>query len=135
MHEKQLFAISSICSMVAYVLQSVCMGVLRLLHCELLYCYTHMEKRCAKADDDDYYVVVCAGIEEIGVEIEDPFGILPLEVISNKAKADVLEIMNRQDVVKDMILTPESRSQEEINSTIFKVPMLKDTVFPQTVAR
>ena len=76
-----------------------------------------------------------AGIEEIGVEIEDPFGILPLEVISNKAKADVIEIMNRQDVVKDVCLTPESSGQEEINGQIFKVPMLKDSVFPNASSR
>ena len=76
-----------------------------------------------------------AGIEEIGVEIEDPFGILPLEVISNKAKADVIEIINRQEVVKDVCLTPESTGQEEINGQIFKLPMLKDSVFPSGASR
>jgi hypothetical protein len=79
--------------------------------------------------------VGCAGIEEIGVEIEDPFGILPLEVISNKAKADVIEIMNRQDTVKDVCLTRESAAQEEVNSTVFKVPMIKDSVFPAGAQR
>jgi hypothetical protein len=71
-----------------------------------------------------------SGIEEIGVEIEDPFGILPLEVISNKAKADVIEIMNRQDVVKDVCLTPESEGQEKMNSSVFTVPMMREAVFP-----
>lgn len=69
------------------------------------------------------------------MEIEDPFGILPLEVISNKAKADVIEIMNRQEVVKDVCLTEESTGQQEVNSSVFKIPMMKDSVFPSGVQR
>jgi hypothetical protein len=80
-------------------------------------------------------VRICAGIEEIGVEIEDPFGILPLEVISNKAKADVIEIMNRQDTVKDVCLTPESAAQEDVNKSVFKIPMMKESVFPSGAQR
>lgn len=36
------------------------------------------------------------GMEEIGVENEEPFSILPLEVIANKAKADIIELFNKQ---------------------------------------
>ena len=35
-------------------------------------------------------------MEEIGVENEEPFTILPLEVIANKAKADIIELFNKQ---------------------------------------
>eukprot|EP00892_Ulva_mutabilis_P011484 jgi/Ulvmu1/8708/UM047_0048.1 len=36
------------------------------------------------------------GMEEIGVENEEPFSILPLEVIAGKAKSDIIELMNKQ---------------------------------------
>ena len=35
---------------------------------------------------------VCAGIEEIGVSIEEPFSILPLEAICRTIESNVLEI-------------------------------------------
>lgn len=66
------------------------------------------------------------GIEEIGVEIEEPFGILPLEVISNKAKADIIEIMNRQDTVKDIACTEESPAQTKVNGTVFDLPQSRE---------
>jgi predicted membrane chloride channel (bestrophin family) len=46
-------------------------------------------------------VVIVAGMEEIGVENEEPFSILPLEVIANKAKADIIELMNKQEDNRD----------------------------------
>lgn len=70
--------------------------------------------------------IVAAGIEEIGVEIEEPFGILPLEVISNKAKADIIEIMNRQDTVKDIACTEESPAQTKVNGTVFDLPQSRE---------
>lgn len=67
-----------------------------------------------------------AGIEEIGVEIEEPFGILPLEVISNKSKADMFEIVNRKNVVKDIALVQDRSSQVEVNSKLFKLEDARD---------
>lgn len=43
------------------------------------------------------------GIEEIGVEIEEPFGILPLELISKKAQANIRELLMREDAVKSCV--------------------------------
>jgi hypothetical protein len=40
-------------------------------------------------------------MEEIGVENEEPFTILPLDVIANKAKADIIELFNKQEVNRD----------------------------------
>jgi predicted membrane chloride channel (bestrophin family) len=70
--------------------------------------------------------VYVAGIEEIGVEIEEPFGILPLEVISNKSKADMFEIVNRKNVVKDIALVQDRSSQVEVNSKLFKLEDARD---------
>jgi len=67
-----------------------------------------------------------AGIEEIGVEIEEPFGILPLEVISNKAKADMIEIVNREVQVKDVALTQDRAAQVDVNSKVFKLEEARD---------
>ena len=67
-----------------------------------------------------------AGIEEIGVEIEEPFGILPLEVISNKAKADMIEIVNREVKVKDVALTQDRSAQVDVNSKVFKLEEARD---------
>lgn len=60
-----------------------------------------------------------AGMEEIGVENEEPFSILPLEVIAGKAKTDIVELMNKQrenrkfaDVVYDY---------SEATSAVFKL--------------
>ena len=62
---------------------------------------------------------VRAGMEEIGVENEEPFSILPLEVIAGKAKTDIIELMNKQrenrrfaDVVYDY---------SEATSSVFKL--------------
>jgi hypothetical protein len=66
------------------------------------------------------------GIEEIGVEIEEPFGILPLEVISNKAKADMFEIINRESIVKDVALVQDRSAQIEVNSKLFKLEDARD---------
>lgn len=41
-------------------------------------------------------------MEEIGAEIEEPFSILPLEVIANKAKVDIIELFNSQKDNRDM---------------------------------
>jgi hypothetical protein len=60
------------------------------------------------------------------VEIEEPFGILPLEVISNKAKADIIEIINRQDAVKFVALTQDRPAQENINSSIFRLEEVRE---------
>ena len=60
------------------------------------------------------------------MEIEEPFGILPLEVISNKAKADIIEIMNRQDTVKDIACTEESPAQTKVNRTVFDLPQSRE---------
>jgi predicted membrane chloride channel (bestrophin family) len=38
---------------------------------------------------------VDAGIDEIGNEIEEPFSILPLEVIAAKSRSDIAELMNK----------------------------------------
>lgn len=38
----------------------------------------------------------------MGIEIEEPFGILPLEAISAKAIADVIELVNNQVAAADM---------------------------------
>ncbi|GLI63083.1 hypothetical protein VaNZ11_005985 [Volvox africanus] len=41
------------------------------------------------------------GIDEIGISIEEPFGILPLDVICNRAQTDVVSLIkDDQDVVK-----------------------------------
>jgi hypothetical protein len=71
-----------------------------------------------------------AGIEEIGVEIEDPFGILPLEVISNKAKADIIEILNREDVVKDVAMSDSGPAQEAVNGRLFTLPQINGARTP-----
>lgn len=41
-------------------------------------------------------------MEEIGVENEEPFSILPLEVIADKAKADIIELYNKQHSYREM---------------------------------
>lgn len=61
-----------------------------------------------------------AGIEEIGVEIEEPFGILPLEVISNKAQADMAELINRQHTIQD-VACDSKPAQEELNGKLFEL--------------
>jgi hypothetical protein len=63
----------------------------------------------------------CSGIEEIGVQIEDPFGILPLEVISNKAKADMIELVNREHEVKAVASVRDGPAQEEANFATFEL--------------
>ena len=55
------------------------------------------------------------------MEIEDPFGILPLEVISNKAQADMTELINRQHTIQDVALTTNKPAQEDLNSKVFKL--------------
>jgi hypothetical protein len=60
------------------------------------------------------------------VEIEEPFGILPLEVISNKSKADMFEIVNRENAVKDIALVQDRSSQMEVNSKLFKLEDARD---------
>lgn len=37
-----------------------------------------------------------SGINEIGIDVEEPFSILPLEAISDRAKMDCQEIVNTQ---------------------------------------
>jgi predicted membrane chloride channel (bestrophin family) len=39
-----------------------------------------------------------AAIEEIGLEIEEPFGILPLENICAEVLRDLTDLINNQDV-------------------------------------
>lgn len=60
------------------------------------------------------------------MEIEEPFGILPLEVISNKAKADMIEIVNREVKVKDVALTQDRGAQVDVNSKVFKLEEARD---------
>jgi predicted membrane chloride channel (bestrophin family) len=47
------------------------------------------------------------GIEEIGIEIEEPFGILPLIAIATRARQDCTELINKQHLVKESILDRE----------------------------
>lgn len=37
-----------------------------------------------------------AGMEEISVEIEEPFSMLPIEVITAKARSDIITLVNNQ---------------------------------------
>lgn len=58
-------------------------------------------------------------MEEIGVENEEPFSILPLEVIANKAKADIIELFNNQQSNRDFsavqyTYTPENSVFDEV---------------------
>ena len=46
---------------------------------------------------------VLCGIEEIGVQCEEPFGILPLDVICNRIQADVMATMKDDDETKDIL--------------------------------
>jgi hypothetical protein len=60
-----------------------------------------------------------AGMEEIGVENEEPFSILPLEVIANKAKADIIELFNKQKPNREFAAieyayTPENSVFEKV---------------------
>ena len=47
-------------------------------------------------------VCVHAGIQEIGLEIEEPFGILPLEVICAKTIRDLTSLMNNEEPMWDI---------------------------------
>lgn len=67
-----------------------------------------------------FIALLLLGIEEIGVEIEDPFGILALEAIAGKAKADIIETINRQDPVRNLALQ-ERVAQEDANGALFKM--------------
>eukprot|EP00798_Chlamydomonas_sp_ICE-L_P018760 gene18760-25292_t len=47
---------------------------------------------------------VLCGIEEIGVQVEEPLGILPLNIIANRIEMDVHNILDEQDDVADMLM-------------------------------
>ncbi len=46
---------------------------------------------------------VLCGIEEIGVQVEEPFGILPLEAICGRIQADVLETLTAHEEARDFV--------------------------------
>lgn len=63
--------------------------------------------------------ILLLGIEEIGVEIEEPFGILPLEVIADRSRQDTVELVNRQ---MDTYLAREDTVQSKaLNADLFKM--------------
>ena len=60
-----------------------------------------------------------AGIEEIGVEIEEPFGILPLNLISEKAQANIRELLLRADTIQDVIDSIDPADDDDAQQKAF----------------
>jgi hypothetical protein len=44
------------------------------------------------------------------------------EVIANKARADCIEIINRQNTVKDICMTHDRVTQQGVNTSFFNLP-------------
>lgn len=53
---------------------------------------------------------VLCGIEEIGVQCEEPFGILPLDVICNRIQADVMNTLKDDEGTKQILMEAMGRS-------------------------
>lgn len=47
--------------------------------------------------------VLLLGIDEIGVQIEEPFGVLPLDAICTRAELDARQVLNEQVLAKDYV--------------------------------
>jgi hypothetical protein len=58
------------------------------------------------------------GTDEIGVQIEEPFGILPLEDVCVDIQAEIDAMMERQDIV--------TGQREEVNGQLCRSLLLSD---------
>lgn len=69
---------------------------------------------------------VLAGIEEIGVQCEEPFGILPLDVICNRIEADVTSTLKEDGDVKALLFSTMKReavmSSPSAKNILHKMP-------------
>ena len=62
--------------------------------------------------------VCLLGINAIGTDIEEPFSILPLESISERARIDVLEIIDSQALVQGQLRGWQDRA---VNEQVFNM--------------
>lgn len=63
----------------------------------------------------------CAGIEEIGVQTEDPFGVLPLEAIANTAHTNIIELVKRAEATRKLSDVCNAKHQREIDMSLFNI--------------
>ena len=69
-----------------------------------------------------FLTAVCLlGINAIGTDIEEPFSILPLESISERARLDITEIINTQAFMKGHLKGAHDRA---VNEQVFEMPVL-----------
>ena len=65
--------------------------------------------------------LVLCGIEEIGVQCEEPFGILPLEVISKRIATDVMSTIDDDKEIRTMIRYASGEPPSHSNIVNFRV--------------